>query len=178
MIANVRRDLCSPNQQRIKFPFCPSNQSYKYLRLFLRWHFSCSTSLPPLLFKNTPALPPPALGFENSSSRTIRFNNGIHLRDFRGTPNPFTPAFTFNFSSNFLVRISYFHLCPQNLRNNIIILLENQPIMNCLGPMGNPDPTSIINLETSRIPLKSSNMNLYWSQAFRSWPSITPGWRN
>ena len=46
------------------------------------------------------------------------------------------------------------------------------------GPMGDPDPTSIINLETNRIPLKSSDMNLDWSQAFRSWPSVTPGWRN
>ena len=47
-----------------------------------------------------------------------------------------------------------------------------------LGPMGNSDPTSIINLETNRIPLKSSDMNLNWSQAFRSWTSVTPGWRN
>ena len=50
--------------------------------------------------------------------------------------------------------------------------------MICLGPMGNPDPTSIINLETNKIPLKSSDMNLDWSQAFRSWPSVTPRWRN
>ena len=57
-------------------------------------------------------------------------------------------------------------------------LEENQLSMVCLGPMGNPDPTSIINLETSRIPLKSSTMSSDWSQTFRSWPSITPGWRN
>ena len=44
--------------------------------------------------------------------------------------------------------------------------------------MSNPDPTNIINLETSRIPFKSSNMNLDWSQDFRSWPNTTPGWRN
>jgi len=44
--------------------------------------------------------------------------------------------------------------------------------------MGNPDPTDIINLETSRIPLKSSDMGSDWPQAFRSWPSTTPGWRN
>jgi len=50
--------------------------------------------------------------------------------------------------------------------------------MVCLGPMSNPDPTSIINLETGRIPLKASNMTSDWSLAFRSWPSITPGWRN
>ena len=60
----------------------------------------------------------------------------------------------------------------------MIIPLENQPSMVCLGPMKNPDPTSIINLETSRIPLKSSNMNVDWTQAFRSWPSTTLGWRN
>ena len=50
--------------------------------------------------------------------------------------------------------------------------------MVCLGPMGNPDPTSIINLEIGRIPLKASNMTSDWSLAFRSWPSVTPGWRN
>ena len=50
--------------------------------------------------------------------------------------------------------------------------------MVCLGPMGNPDPTNIINLETGRIPLKASNMTSNWSLAFRSWPSVTPGWRN
>ena len=47
-----------------------------------------------------------------------------------------------------------------------------------LGPMGDPDPTSIINLETSKIPLKASNMTADWSLAFRSWPNVTPGWRN
>ena len=47
-----------------------------------------------------------------------------------------------------------------------------------LGPMGNPDPTSLINLETSRIPLKASNMNSNWSQTFRFWPNINLGWRN
>ena len=66
----------------------------------------------------------------------------------------------------------------QNLRGNAIIPLENQSGMVCLGPMGDPDPTSVINLETSRIPLKSSNMNLDWTPAFRSWPNVTPGWRN
>ena len=71
----------------------------------------------------------------------------------------------------FLTSAFYF----QNLRGNAIIPIENQPSMICLGPMGNPDPTSMINLETNRIPLKSSDMNLDWSQAFRSWPSVTPG---
>ena len=42
--------------------------------------------------------------------------------------------------------------------------------MVCLIPMGNPVPTNVINLETSRIPLKASNMTSDWSLAFRSWP--------
>ena len=50
--------------------------------------------------------------------------------------------------------------------------------MVCLGPMGNPDRTSIINLETSKISLKASNMTSDCSLAFRSWPNVTPGWRN
>ena len=66
----------------------------------------------------------------------------------------------------------------QNLRGNAIIPLENQSGMVCLGPMGDPDSTSVINLETNRIPLKSSNMNLDWTPAFRFWPNVTPGWRN
>ena len=50
--------------------------------------------------------------------------------------------------------------------------------MICLGPMGDPDPTDLINLETNRIPFKTANMNLDWSQTFKSSPSPTPGWRN
>ena len=44
--------------------------------------------------------------------------------------------------------------------------------------MCDSNPSSIINLETGRIPLKASNMTSDWSPAFRSWPSVTPGWRN
>ena len=102
----------------------------------------------------------------------------LHLRDPRGTLFPPICIFAFYSPSNFLSRIPYFCLYFQNLRGNMIIPLENQPSMICLGAMGNPDPTSIINLETSRIPIKSSDMNLDWSQAFKSWPSVTPGWRN
>ena len=86
-------------------------------------------------------------------------------------------AFIFHSPADPFSRVPHFRLF-QNLRGNMIILLENQSSMVCLGPMGNPDPTSIINLETSRIPLKSSNMNVGWTPAFRSWPSVTPGWRN
>ena len=50
--------------------------------------------------------------------------------------------------------------------------------MICLGPMSNLDPTSIINSETGKIPLKASNMTSDWSLAFRSWPNIIPGWMN
>ena len=91
---------------------------------------------------------------------------------------PFQSAFLPSIPSDFLSCIPHFRLYFQSLRGNMIIPLENQPSMICLGPMGNPNPTSIINLETNMIPLKSSDMNLDWSQAFRSWPSVTPGWRN
>ena len=57
-------------------------------------------------------------------------------------------------------------------------IVREQPSMICLGPMGDPDPTDLINLETNRIPFKTANMNLDWSQTFRSSPSPTPGWRN
>jgi hypothetical protein len=66
----------------------------------------------------------------------------------------------------------------QNLRNDIVIPISDQPNMICLGPMGDPDPTEFINLETNRIPFKTARMNLDWSLAFRSWPNPTPGWRN
>jgi hypothetical protein len=57
--------------------------------------------------------------------------------------------------------------------------MANNPALVCLGPMGDPDPTDLINFETNRIPFKLSSPNLpAWSQVFRSWPSVTPGWRN
>jgi hypothetical protein len=66
----------------------------------------------------------------------------------------------------------------QNLRNDIVIPISDQPSTICLGPMGDPDLTEFINLETNRIPFKATRMNLDWSLAFRSWPNPTPGWRN
>src|SRR6185312_505056 len=103
---------------------------------------------------------------------------GVHLRDPRGTfPFPIC-IFAFYSPSNSFIFTLISTFIFRNLRVIVIIPLENQPSMIYLGPMGDPDPTSIINLETNRIPLKSSDMNLDWSQAFRSWPSVTPGWRN
>ena len=183
MIANVRIDLYSPNGWCIKFPFCPPNKGYKYLCIPSVSTFPVAPPCLPsrsrthrprhhLRNRSTP------LGFEDSSSRIICSNNGDHLQNPRGTFTPSICAFTFHSSSNFLFAslISAFPL--KNLRSNVVIPLENQPSMVCLGPMGNPYPTTIINLETSWIPFKSSNMNLDWSQAFRSFPSVTPGWRN
>ena len=90
-------------------------------------------------------------------------------------PSAFLPPILFPIPSiAFLISAFIF----QNLRGNTIIPLENQFGMVCLGPMGDPDPTSVINLETSRIPLKSFNMNLDWTPAFRSWPNVTTRWRN
>ena len=67
-------------------------------------------------------------------------------------------AFVFHSPSDPFSRVPHFRLHFQNLKGNMIIPLENKFSMVCLGPMGNPNPTSIINLETSRITLKSSNI--------------------
>ena len=51
-----------------------------------------------------------------------------------------------------------------------------------LGPMGDPDPTDLISLETHRILFKNSTMELdQWVNTFKSWPSWstqTPKWRD
>lgn len=45
--------------------------------------------------------------------------------------------------------------------------------------MGNPDPIDFINLETNRVPFRTSDMDLdLWQYTFRSWLAVTPGWRN
>lgn len=45
--------------------------------------------------------------------------------------------------------------------------------------MGDLNPTDPINLEIGRLPFKHANLDLSrWSNAFRSWPSPIPGWRN
>ena len=55
----------------------------------------------------------------------------------------------------------------------------DQPHFQCLGPLGNPDPTDLINAETNRIPFRAENFSLdLWKDTFRSWPSSTMGWRD
>lgn len=67
----------------------------------------------------------------------------------------------------------------QELRNRITIPMSNNLGFIGLGPMGNPNPMDLINLETNRIPFKLATMDLEeWDGAFRSWPSHTPGWRD
>ena len=100
----------------------------------------------------------------------------------RGTPFQYFPFhllpfifLVFFFQSHFLhlLTSALFSSSSQNLRNNVIIPLADQSGMACLGPMGNPDPIDIINLETSRIPFKSSNMNLdfFWSETVGEFPT-------
>ena len=58
------------------------------------------------------------------------------------------------------------------MRNRIIIAMEDQPGAYCLGPMGNPNPTDLIILETNRISFKNVTFYLSnWADAFRSWPN-------
>ena len=55
----------------------------------------------------------------------------------------------------------------------------DQPHFQCLGPLGNPDPTDLINAETNRIPFRAENFSLdLWKDTFRSWPSPTKGWKD
>jgi hypothetical protein len=46
--------------------------------------------------------------------------------------------------------------------------------------MGNPDPTEVIIAETNRLPFKNSSMNpSIWDKLpLRTWPNLTPGWRD
>ena len=58
-----------------------------------------------------------------------------------------------------------------------IVIPTDQPHFQCLGPLGNPDPTNFINEETNRIPFRADNFSLdLWKNTFRSWPSSTKGW--
>ena len=66
----------------------------------------------------------------------------------------------------------------QDLADKIVIPTD-QPDLQCLGPLGNPDPTDLINAETNRIHFRAENISLdLWKDAFRSWPSPTKGWKD
>jgi hypothetical protein len=83
----------------------------------------------------------------------------------------FFPLFILHSQSDFF----YF----QNLRHNLTIPINDKPGFIYLGPMGDPDPSYLINSETNRIPFKSSPINLDdWNQTFWSWPNVTIGWKN
>ena len=82
-------------------------------------------------------------------------------------------------SSPFFFFYSSFY--PQNhcdLSNKIAIPTD-QPHLQCLGPLGDPDPTDLINAETNRIPFRAKNFSLdLWKDTFCSWPSPTVGWKD
>jgi len=60
-----------------------------------------------------------------------------------------------------------------------IVIPTDQPHLQCLGLLGNPDPTDLINAETNRILFRAENFSLdLWKDAFRSWPSPTKGWKD
>ena len=63
--------------------------------------------------------------------------------------------------------------------SNKNVIPTDQPHLQCLGSLGNPDPTDLINAETNRIPFRAENFSLdLWKDAFRSWPSPTKGWND
>ena len=49
------------------------------------------------------------------------------------------------------------------MRNKILIPSAVVPNAYYLGPMGDPDPSDFINLETNRIPFKQSIVDLSWN---------------
>ena len=70
------------------------------------------------------------------------------------------------------------HLPSQALKDQVLIP-TNLPTHYYLGPMGDPDPTELICAETDRLALKHRNPFIAdWTHAFRSWPTMVPGWRD
>jgi len=41
-----------------------------------------------------------------------------------------------------------------------IVIPTDQPHFQCLGQLGNPDPTDLINAETNKIPFRTENFSL------------------
>jgi hypothetical protein len=67
----------------------------------------------------------------------------------------------------------------QALRSNLIIPLDDKPGLAFLDPMGDTDPTEMINFGTGRIPFKYASLNLDdWDTCFRSWTGYVKGWRD
>ena len=60
-----------------------------------------------------------------------------------------------------------------------IIIPTEQPHLQCLGPLGDPDPTDLITAETNRIPFRAENFYLdLWKDTFPSWLNPTKGWKD
>jgi len=60
-----------------------------------------------------------------------------------------------------------------------IVVPTEQPHLQCLGPLGDSDPTDLINVETNRIPFRAENFSLdLWKDTFQSWPNSTKGWKD
>jgi hypothetical protein len=80
----------------------------------------------------------------------------------------------------FLGWLSHFtslYLFLQELRSNTIIPVDDKPGLAFLGPMGDIDPTEMINFETGRIPFKYASLDLAdWDSCFRSWTGYVKGW--
>jgi hypothetical protein len=57
----------------------------------------------------------------------------------------------------------------QELRSNLTTPVDDKSELVFLGPMGDTDPTDMINLEIGRIPFKHASLNLAdWDDCFRS----------
>jgi hypothetical protein len=79
----------------------------------------------------------------------------------------------------FVGGLDFLYLFLQELISNLIIPVDDKPELVFLGPMGDADPSNMINLETGRIPFKHPSLDLAdWDGCFRSWIGYAKGWRN
>jgi hypothetical protein len=105
-------------------------------------------------------------------------SSSFHLLYFSSHPRSSAIHFTEYFFFSFLCVLFLYFQNHQELSNKIVIPTD-QPHLQCLGPLGDPDPTDLINAETNRIPFRTENFSLdLWKDTFRSWPSPTVGWKD
>ena len=130
IIANVQIYPHLPTRQRIESPFCPRAKVIN-ISVFPSAGTFPVAPLPSPLLKNTSDLPPPS-----QPPRVSRFQVQEPL-SWQWRPSPRFQRYVPFLHPQHLLFIflrSHFRLYFQNLRGNMIIPLENQPSMICLGP--------------------------------------------
>ena len=78
------------------------------------------------------------------------------------------PLFSQVYVLSIFLFFSSISLIPQTQQlSDKIVIPTDQPHIQCLGLMGNLDPTNMINAETNRIPFRAENFSLdLWKDTF------------